>query len=100
MNNYIKYLENLKQADDAKMEDYLTSQEIDILKRWYMQYSENTTLDKLPEVLLYFYIHEDLDAYPRDEFFRASEYLSEKYKLKKNKMLALLDSFRKIIFEN
>lgn len=98
MNNYIKFLEEYKKNSGVDINDFLNLSEKESLKKWYLNFTVDDNENKMCEIMLYLYIHEDLDVLPGKMFFKEIEYLNNKYSLRITNFLEMIESFRKLIY--
>lgn len=95
---FILFLESIKTGEDVSF--YMLKPDLrQSIIDWYEQYLEKcNSIDKAISLLYYFYIHDNLDQYPVDEFCRQCDYLFATYSLSRENVIRAFVSFRVLVY--
>lgn len=96
--NLVNMFEAIKRDQFKEIGAYLNNEDIEILKQWHEENTENTGFDmrKAIDLMYYLYIHENIDLYGPSEFRRIESELAKLYGIKE--LLKLIVSFKETIY--
>lgn len=97
-NQFVTFLEGLKVDKDISPDMFPPELSQGIID-WYRHFFDKChDINKAIDLLYYFYIHENLDLYPVDEYGFQCDYLLKTYSLPREKVLDALISSRILVY--
>ena len=95
----IDLLESIKDNSFSDETFYPQVKEWEPAVSWAKKYSARDLSNKeIVDLLYYFYVRENLDYYPVEQFKKAASFLSEQFDVRVEDVLQMLIDFRSMVF--